>query len=72
MAENLTVAKVHNFLKDDKNILVSSNTFYEDQWRQGVLEILGYMNIPKPEKYDAFVAQKEYESLLKYYKLGGG
>ena len=56
----------------DKNILVSSNTFYEDQWRQGVLEILGYMNIPKPETYDAFVAQKEYESLLKYYKLGGG
>ena len=56
----------------DKNILVPSNNFYEKDWRQGIVDILEYMNVPKPDRYDGFVAQKEYESLLKYYKLGGG
>ena len=56
----------------DRNILVPSNSFYDDEWRQAIVQILDYMNVPKPYQYDGFVAQQHYESLLKYYKLGGG
>ena len=55
----------------DRVFPVSSNAFYEKEWRQTVLSIIDFIGYESLEPYDEYKAQDLYQKKLKSCGLGG-